>query len=197
MLLRGELGAGHAGLRRLETIEKTATVGQTMIERLLGFARTGAQEATAVEVDATVTGLTALLTQIAGKELTLEVRAGAPEARIQAGAGRLEQILVNLVTNARDATPRGGRITVETSVRDADGGGRGAVLAVRDTGCGMPPEVRARIFEPLYTTKATRSGTGLGLSTVQLIVRQLGGTIAVDSEPGRGTTFTITLPAVG
>jgi PAS domain S-box-containing protein len=194
MLLRSELGAGHAGMRRLETIEKTASVGQTMIERLLGFARTGAQESTAVEVDAALAAMTSLLTQIVGKMLTLEIRPGAGDARIQAGAGRLEQILVNLVTNARDATPTGGRITVETTTRTGADGAREAVLTVSDTGSGMPPEVRARIFEPLYTTKSNRAGTGLGLSTVQLIVRQLAGTIAVDSEPGRGTTFTISLP---
>jgi len=197
MLLRTELGAGHAGVRRLEIIERTAGVGQTMTERLLGFARTGAPESTAVEVDAALGAMTGLLTQIVGKELTLEVRPGAADARIQAGAGRLEQILVNLVTNARDATLRGGRIAVETSCRAAVDGTREVVLTVRDTGSGMPPEVRARIFEPLYTTKSTRAGTGLGLSTVQLIVRQLAGSITVDSEPGRGTTFTITLPSVG
>ena len=123
---------------------------------------------------------------------------------IKADPGQLEQCIVNLVVNARDAMPVGGTITVETTnVRIGQSSGNivGGLpngdyirLAVRDSGCGMTPDVKARIFEPFFTTKAKGSGTGLGLATVYGIVKQSGGHISADSEPGRGTSFNIHFP---
>jgi two-component system, cell cycle sensor histidine kinase and response regulator CckA len=125
---------------------------------------------------------------------------------IKADAGHLEQVVLNLVVNARDAmADTGGRITIETSMADVVASaktpvdlapGRYVILTVSDTGAGIPPEIQAQIFEPFFTTKAPDKGTGLGLSTVYGIVKQSHGSIAVESEPGRGSTFRIYLPLV-
>jgi CheY-like chemotaxis protein len=115
--------------------------------------------------------------------------------RIKADPSQLEQVLLNLAVNARDAMPDGGRLTITTGHTTDAAGVRRVGLSVRDSGVGMPPEVRERIFEPFYTTKETGKGTGLGLSTVYGIVTQSGGTIEVDSVVGRGTTFTVLFPS--
>ena len=136
--------------------------------------------------------------------LTLLPRAEGGFTRID--GGQLEQVLMNLAVNARDAMPRGGRLTIETADVTLDGtrptdspglpAGEYVSITVTDSGVGMPPEVRARVFEPYFTTKEVGKGTGLGLSTVYGIIRQADGDIQLTSEPGVGTTFRVLLPRV-
>jgi CheY-like chemotaxis protein len=142
-----------------------------------------------------------MLGRLIGDDVTIRTVLGAGTGRITADPGQLEQLIVNLVVNARDAMPRGGSITIETQVREIDEArarrvdavpGTYVVLVVADTGVGMSPEMRARIFEPFFTTKD--AGTGLGLSTVYGIVAQSGGFIDLETAPGQGTTYRIHLP---
>jgi len=132
----------------------------------------------------------------AGREIELVVRPAGNLERVRADAGQIEQVLMNLVVNARDAMPDGGRITISTENVDVTGEpsipqGRYVVMTVADNGCGMDAETASRIFEPFFTTKEVGRGTGLGLSTVDGIVKQSGARIAVQSELGQGTSFTI------
>jgi CheY-like chemotaxis protein len=131
-----------------------------------------------------------MIRRLVGEHIDVAVRLDAG-GRVRADAVQLEQVIVNLVVNARDAMPDGGRLTVETA--DV---GRGVRLVIADTGCGMTADVLAHVFEPFFTTKRTGEGTGLGLATVYGIVTQSDGEIAVESAPGRGTRFTIHLPRV-
>jgi len=146
-----------------------------------------------------------MLKRIIGEDVVLETRLREPVSRVRADAGQLEQIVVNLAVNARDAMPNGGHLTLETgeAVMDEEGcrrhpgarPGRYVVLAVSDTGLGMDAETQDHVFEPFFTTKTM--GTGLGLATVYGAASQNGGFVGVESELGRGSTFRIFLPAVG
>jgi CheY-like chemotaxis protein len=144
-----------------------------------------------------------LLRRVIGEDVQFTTRLAADLARVKADPGQIEQIIMNLAVNARDAMAQGGSLTIETmrlgaddvsdTVRRASGPGEFVGLKVVDTGTGISPQVRERIFEPFFTTK--ESGTGLGLATVYGIVRQMGGEIVVDTEPGSGSSFLIVLPA--
>jgi CheY-like chemotaxis protein len=151
-----------------------------------------------VDLNDVVGGLEGMLRRLIGEHLVLEVRLAPAPAVVAADAGRIEQVLMNLVVNARDAMPEGGTISVTTSIgATCDGYPKGVVeLIVADTGVGMDEPTRARIFEPFFTTKEVGKGTGLGLSTVYGIVREAGGDVAVESAPGLGTTFRIRIPRV-
>jgi CheY-like chemotaxis protein len=139
-----------------------------------------------------------MLTQLVAAGVTIDLQLDATSTRIDADPRRIEQVLVNLVVNAADAMPSGGRITLATSdsygPRGTDDGFRSLRIAVIDTGTGMAPHVQHRIFEPFFTTKPPGSGTGLGLSTADTVVRSYGGTISVESRMGEGTVFVIMLP---
>src|SRR5262249_45692161 len=147
--------------------------------------------------------MASMINRLLGDDIRLEVWVGAERPTICCDKGLIEQIIVNLAVNARDAMPDGGTLRIETRnvllPQDLSGvPGVGlipyVVIEITDTGVGMSPEVRARLFEPFFTTKEPGKGTGLGLTTVHGIVRESRGFIEVDSEPGRGTTFRIFLP---
>jgi CheY-like chemotaxis protein len=143
-----------------------------------------------------------MLRRVIGEDVVMTISAKATRPQVRVDPGQIEQVIMNLVVNARDAMPKGGRLTVETEDSSFDAStvppdhrpGDYITLSVSDSGIGMPPEVRARIFEPYFTTKEVGKGTGLGLSTAYGIVQQSEGFIQVFSEPGLGTTFRIHLP---
>jgi len=159
-----------------------------------------------LDLNAVVSETAAMLQRLIGEDI-LFATALAPElCRVKVDPGQLDQVILNLAVNARDAMPRGGSLTIETAnvllgEGDLDGRpdirpGHHAMLSISDSGCGMTADVLARVFEPFFTTKDVGQGTGLGLAMVYGIVKQSGGNIHVYSEPGRGTTFRIYLPAV-
>jgi CheY-like chemotaxis protein len=159
-----------------------------------------------LSINDVVGNLEKLLNRLLGADVNLQTVLAQEVGNVMADPGGLEQVIVNLVVNARDAMPEGGRLTIETANVDLSEeyaeahqptvGGPYVMLAVTDTGAGITPEVRARLFEPFFTTKEKGKGTGLGLSTVYGIVKQSGGYIWVDSEPGQGATFKVYLPRV-
>jgi CheY-like chemotaxis protein len=155
-----------------------------------------------VDVNAVVAQLDRMLQRVIGDDVEIEVRAGPGLGQVRADLTQVEQLVLNLALNARDAMPGGGRVTIETRHVRVDAGdatspappGRHVLLAVSDEGVGIDTETRKHIFEPFFTTKAEGAGSGIGLATVQAIVEQIGGTICVDSELGVGTTFRVYLP---
>jgi PAS domain S-box-containing protein len=180
----------------LRDIKEAGERAAKLVRQLLAFGRHSAYTPVHTDLGSIVLGMEPLLRRTIGEDITVEVSTAAEPWPIYADPGQLEQVLMNLAVNARDAMSQGGRLRIET--RNEGGGSaqpnRRAVLVVSDTGCGMTPEVRARIFEPFFTTKEQGKGTGLGLSTVFGIVEQAGGTISVESAPGRGATFEVSLP---
>ncbi len=164
-----------------------------LTRQLLAFSRKQALHPKVLDLNQLVEGLQRMLVRLLGETIEIELRLEPDLRRVRADPAQVEQILLNLAVNARDAMPGGGRITIETANAEA---GRLVLLAVSDTGVGMDAETRARIFEPFFTTKGSGRGTGLGLFTVYGIVRQSGGQVAVNSQPGQGTTFRVYLPAL-
>ncbi len=159
-----------------------------------------------LDLNATVSEMEKMLRRLIGEHIELETVL-APDLRpLSADPGHLEQVIMNLVVNARDAMPQGGRVVITTQSAEPDGKlrklfpgvqpGRYALLSVSDTGCGMDEATKIRIFEPFFTTKPAGKGTGMGLSTVCEIVRESGAQIAVESQPGKGTTFRLLFPTV-
>jgi len=188
------------------SIQQAADRATTLTRQLLAFSRKQLMELKVVDVNAIVEDMERLLRPLIGEDIELATKLGPDAGRTRADAGQLEQVLMNLVVNAKDAMPDGGRITIQTSdvvVDDSERRehtflepGRYVLLSVSDTGLGMNEETQSRIFEPFFTTKDKGKGTGLGLSTVYGIVKQSGGYIVTQSEVGRGTTFRIYLPRV-
>jgi PAS domain S-box-containing protein len=188
----------------LRQVSRATEQGTALTRQLLAISRRQPLETEVIELNALVAELDALLRRVLGEDLRLVTVFGAAKSGVEANRGQLEQVVMNLAVNARDAMPSGGKLTIETGTVTLDddaasklGVDRGAYVRLRvsDTGTGMDVETRTRIFEPFFTTKAPGRGTGLGLSTVYGIVKQAGGHIGVQSSPGAGTTFTIHLPA--
>jgi PAS domain S-box-containing protein len=188
----------------IEQIHAAGERARDLTRQLLAFARKQVIAPVSLDLNAVVRGSEKLLRRVLGEDVRLVVNEGAGLWSTLCDAGQIEQVLVNLAVNARDAMPGGGALTIETrNVEAEDAGGvpdpdrrpgRWVRLTVRDTGLGMSPEAKAHLFEPFFTTKEHGKGTGLGLATVHGIVAQSGGHVHVDSEPGRGTTFRICLP---
>jgi len=190
----------------VEEVIRAATRAADVTRQLLAFTRQQYLQPQMVDLNAVVLEMEKMLRRSLGEDKQLELRLAPELGQIRADRGQLEQVLINLVLNARDALTEHGRVTIETSsavwdasYRERHGGveiplGPYVMLAVSDNGCGMEAEVQARIFEPFYTTKPVGQGTGLGLSTVYGIVKQSGGFIWVYSEPGQGTVFKVYLP---
>ena len=205
-LVLAQLPADHAVRRHVDLIQTTAERAAALTRQLLAFSRKQVLEPKVLDVKAVVTGLAPMLRRLIGENLEVAVVATPELGAVKADPSQLEQIILNLAVNARDAMPQGGTLTIETANVELDetyarrhpgaNAGRFVMLAVSDTGHGMDAAVKARIFEPFFTTKDPGKGTGLGLATVFGIVKQSGGSIGVYSEPGHGTTFKVYLPRV-
>jgi PAS domain S-box-containing protein len=205
-LLLQDLPAGDAAREEVLEIQRAAGAASTLTSQLLAFARRQVQQPRVLDLNRVVASAERMLGRLLGEDVVLSVSLAPDLGRVRADPTQVEQVLLNLAINARDAMPRGGRLTVETANAVMDEGyvaghrgaspGRYVMVAVSDTGVGMDAETRARLFEPFFTTKAPGKGTGLGLATVYGIVKQSGGFIWVYSEPGLGTTFKVYLPRV-
>jgi PAS domain S-box-containing protein len=188
----------------VEEIRKAGERASSLTAQLLAFSRKQILKPVPLDLNDAVQRMDRLLRRLIGEDVTLTTRLAPDLGAVRADPGQIEQVVMNLVVNARDAMPQGGRVTVETgNVRlEADqverfpGLAQGwyAMLAVIDTGTGMDRSVQSRLFEPFFTTKEKGKGTGLGLSTVYGIVKQSGGAVAVESEPGKGSAFRVYLP---
>jgi PAS domain S-box-containing protein len=201
-----DLPADEQRYQDLETVLKAADRAQTLTRQLLGFSRQQLLQRKHVEVNAVVSDVFKILRPIIGEHIGVKVELDDAPTVVDADPNELQQVLLNLCINARDAMPSGGELLLKTAstvlgqdfcpVRTGATPDPYVALSVTDTGCGMPPEVRDRIFDPFFTTKEVGKGTGLGLATSYGIVQQHRGAIHVDSEPGKGATFTIYLPKV-
>jgi PAS domain S-box-containing protein len=188
----------------LEEVRKAGERAAGLTGQLLAFGRKQILRHEVLDPNAVVAELAAMLRRLIGEDIDLVVRPGAGLLSVRADRGQVEQVLLNLAVNARDAMPTGGTLTIETrnvtlpGKRADDGSevrpGPHVLVAVSDTGCGMTEEVKAHVFEPFFTTKGLGKGTGLGLATVYGIVKQSGGHVEVEAAPGRGATFRIYLP---
>ena len=202
-LLLDELPPGHPARDHADQIERTSGRGASLTHQLLAFSRQQVLQPRALDLNAAVVELERMLGRVIGEDVHVELDLEAGLSPVLADGSQVEQVLMNLAVNARDAMPRGGRLTFRTTSGDLDAvaaerlampAGPCVVLEVGDTGTGMDETTRLRVFEPFFTTKGPGKGTGLGLATVYGIVRQSGGAIEVESAPGRGTTFRLFLP---
>ncbi len=201
------LPPGHAMAAELESSRKAAERAATLTRQLLIFARRQIVEPRIFDPGELVANLGKMLQRLIGEDIMLKLDVTADTGKIKADPGQLEQVIVNMAVNARDAMPEGGTLTISTTCEMVDGRndeqfvnlapGRYIRISVQDTGTGMEEEVQQHIFEPFFTTKPPGSGTGLGLATSFGIIRQNSGHILFDSTPGSGTTFHIYLPLAG
>jgi two-component system, cell cycle sensor histidine kinase and response regulator CckA len=205
-LLTDRLKLGEPLRRNAEQIQEASQRATSLTRQLLAFSRKQMLAPVVLSVQTVVSDMSKILRRLIGEDIEL-ASVNAPDLwRVKADRSQIEQVIMNLAVNARDAMPRGGKLTIETTNVEFDNNysrapmvltpGRYVMLAVTDNGCGMDPDTQAHIFEPFYTTKEKGKGTGLGLATVYGIVKQSGGYVWVYSEPGRGTTFKIYLPSV-
>jgi CheY-like chemotaxis protein len=177
--------------RNAEAIKRATEWGSALTQQVLSGSRRAAPAPVPVDLNQLVGNVTRVLQPLLGEAIELVTRLSPSLARVSANPHRIGQVIMNLVVNARDAMPNGGRLTIETS-----NVGQTVMLAVGDTGCGMNDETRARLFEPYFTTKEPGRGSGLGLATVYDVVTQCGGQISVASDAGAGSTFKIYLPRI-
>jgi CheY-like chemotaxis protein len=205
MLLNSLAADGRPRAYAMEVLQ-AAEKASALTRQLLAFGKRQVSPPAAIALDPVVANLSNMLHRLIGEDIELLILPGAGAGAISADPGQVEQIVINLAVNARDAMPRGGRLTIETDSVTFDQvyaathpqarAGDYVMLAVSDTGVGMNAAIKARIFDPLFTTKSPGKGTGLGLTTVKSILKQCGGHIEVYSEPGRGSSFKVYLPKV-
>ena len=201
-LASADLAPADPRAAEIAEITRAAERASDLTRQLLAFSRRQVVSPRVFPVNELVATLERMLARLIGEDIRLVIELDETAGNVRADVGQMEQVLVNLAVNARDAMPSGGDLMIRTSAqrfRTARGrlpAGRYVRVEVRDTGTGMTPDVRSRVFEPFFTTKAAGKGTGLGLATVYGIVEQHNGFIDVDSEPARGTRFTILLPSV-
>jgi len=205
-LISERLPQGDPMGAKVDQIKKAAQRAASLTRQLLAFSRKQVIEPRVLDLNALLADLDKMLRRMIGEDIEMSTVEGQPLGRIKADPGQIEQIVMNLVVNARDAMPQGGKLTLGTANVDLDqafarrnaGARAGAyvLLSVGDTGTGMDPETQSHIFEPFFTTKEMGKGTGLGLATVYGIVKQNNGYIEVESAPGRGACFRVYLPRV-
>ena len=194
--IRGEIGDDDPIRDDVEEIQRAAERAAALTHQLLVFSRRELVEPETIDLNAVVADMHKLLLRTLGEDVKLGTALAPGLAPVEADRGQIEQVIVNLAVNARDAMPQGGTLMIETAnVEPATGGGRRVSLRVTDTGCGMEDMVAARAFEPFFSTKPRGKGSGLGLATVYGIVAQAAGEIELDSAPGRGTAVELRLPA--
>ncbi len=205
-LLLNVLPASEQIARKIEQIGRAADRASSLTRQLLAFSRMQLLQPRVMNLNGVVEDMGRLLPRLIGEDIELVIRSAEDLGAIRADASQMEQVIMNLAVNARDAMPNGGRLSIETSNADLDSAysavhpvvrqGSYVLLAVSDTGTGMDAETQTHIFEPFFTTKEQGKGTGLGLATVYGVVKQSGGFIWVYSEVGKGTSFKIYLPRV-
>lgn len=181
----------------IEEIRTAGEQGSALTQQLLAIARRQAPQFRAVHLNEVLASMENFLRRLIGEQIQLRTAPGPELGMVYADPAQLRQVILNLTLNARDAMPQGGEITITTHAKRMSASREPAVsLTVEDTGSGMSAEIRAHLFEPFFTTKEAGRGTGLGLATVDRIVREAAGKIEVDSEPGRGTKIEVFLPVM-
>jgi signal transduction histidine kinase len=200
-LLRRGLDRGDPRLGKVEQIMSSAERASSLVKRLLAFSRAQVLEPRVLDLNTLVAEVAQTLRPVLGPRVSLVTTPSPRPGHVKVDRAQMEQVLMNLALNARDAMPSGGTLDLSTAHRDVSPGeavppGPYVVLSVRDTGVGMDAETRRHVFEPFFTTKSTGGGTGLGLAMVYGIVQQSGGHVTLESGPGRGSLFLIYLPRV-
>ena len=203
-LALSSLPSEHKSVPYIESIRQAGEKASDLTRRLLAFSRRQAMEPAPVNINSLLDGMASMLSRLIGEHIEIVLQTGEPVKTVIADQSQLEQVVMNLMVNARDAMPEGGTITVsardvtldeEFGRREGGSGGPHVRIRVTDTGSGISPELQEKIFKPFFTTKGEEQGTGLGLSTVSSIIERHRGFIKLTSQPGKGSTFDIYLPS--
>jgi len=191
-----EIPTGSPVRQKLDEVKKAGDQAAALTRQLLALGRRQVNQPMLVDVNAAVTSNLGILRRVIGEDIQLGIVLDPALSTVKCDEGQIEQVLLNLAVNSRDAMSRGGKLTIQTAnVATTEAGAGHVMLSVSDTGCGMDAATQLRVFEPFFTTKESGRGTGLGLSIVSGIVKQNAGRIEIDSKPGEGTTFKIYLPS--